>query len=250
MKIIKYHQYGYGTEYGPDHSLTNNWNPDLDYGNEYVNVYFNIDTPTYDYNCGFYSEKDRTNWYTEIKKLIASFGILEDSGFTVENSNEKCAYLYAHPQQISGVILKNDVKKIAESISKMVLSSLRWVDLYETVYVMTDDIYEHYLNSRDVEIERELFKSCHTSRKTNYLYAYDVCRTVADKFRLRRLGINDGKNYGSGQTIEHIMKLIYEMADNGLVVIYDSPNNGKYVRSINKTEQKKLKSKKMLNMVL
>lgn len=45
---IKYHQYGLGYEYGEDHALTNNWNPDEDYGNEYSNVYFNIDTPTYD----------------------------------------------------------------------------------------------------------------------------------------------------------------------------------------------------------
>ena len=42
---IKYHQYGLGYEYGEDHALTNNWNPDEDYGNEYSNVYFNIDTP-------------------------------------------------------------------------------------------------------------------------------------------------------------------------------------------------------------
>ena len=34
---IKYHQYGLGNEYGADHMLTDNWNPDMDYGNEYVN---------------------------------------------------------------------------------------------------------------------------------------------------------------------------------------------------------------------
>ena len=53
MKNIKYHQNGVGYEYGADHTLTDNWNPDVDYGNEYVNVYFRIDTPSYDYNCGF-----------------------------------------------------------------------------------------------------------------------------------------------------------------------------------------------------
>lgn len=42
---ILYHQYGTGNDYGADHHLTNNWDPDFDYGNEYVNVYFNIDTP-------------------------------------------------------------------------------------------------------------------------------------------------------------------------------------------------------------
>lgn len=54
---IKYHEYGLGNEYGTDHTLTNNWNPDLDYGNEYVKVYFNIDTPTYDYSNGWETEE-------------------------------------------------------------------------------------------------------------------------------------------------------------------------------------------------
>lgn len=40
MKNIKYHQNGVGYEYGADHTLTDNWNPDADYGNEYVSVYF------------------------------------------------------------------------------------------------------------------------------------------------------------------------------------------------------------------
>lgn len=50
---ILYHQYGTGNDYGADHHLTNNWDPDFDYGNEYVNVYFNIDTPSYDADCSF-----------------------------------------------------------------------------------------------------------------------------------------------------------------------------------------------------
>lgn len=38
---IKYHQYGCGNDYGDDHYLTDNWNPDYDYGSQYVEVYFN-----------------------------------------------------------------------------------------------------------------------------------------------------------------------------------------------------------------
>lgn len=44
---IKYHQYGCGNDYGDDHYLTDNWNPDYDYGSQYVEVYFNINTPSY-----------------------------------------------------------------------------------------------------------------------------------------------------------------------------------------------------------
>lgn len=131
---IKYHQYGCGNDYGDDHYLTDNWNPDYDYGSQYVEVYFNINTPSYMHAkdssaFGFASDETRDEWYAAASKVIASFDILEDSGYNVENSAEKRAYLYPHPQQISGVILKNDVRKVAEAIECMSLSSIRWVDL-------------------------------------------------------------------------------------------------------------------------
>lgn len=53
---IKYHQNGIKNEYRVDHQLTNNWNPDEDYGNEYVNVYFRMETKGYGYPS-FYSQK-------------------------------------------------------------------------------------------------------------------------------------------------------------------------------------------------
>lgn len=241
MANIKYHQNGVGREYGADHTLTNNWNPDTDYGNEYVNVYFRIDTPSYDYNCGFSSDDDRQKWHKEVSELIKSFGIFEGCGYDIENIKDKQAHLYAHPQDISGVILKNDVKKVAEAISKMKLSSIRWVDLYETVYVISDEEYEKYLSGRDEEIRKALFDSCHTTRTTKYYSAFDVCRDLAGMFRLNRLGLNDGRNYGGGQTINHIMKIIDEMATTGLLVIAKGKDDLKLVRSINKTEQKRLK---------
>ena len=139
---IKYHQNGIGNEYGADGKLTDNWNPSADYGNEYVKVYIRINVSSYDCAAGFFnSETDRENFYTEASKLIKSFGILEDCGYSVEHSKEKQAYLYVHPQNISGVIRKNDVKKVAEAFDNMENVSVRWVDLYATVYVMTDAEY-------------------------------------------------------------------------------------------------------------
>lgn len=236
---ILYHQYGTGNDYGADHHLTNNWDPDFDYGNEYVNVYFNIDTPSYDADCSFESKEMQNLWSKEASNLISSFGILEDSGYSVENGKDKRAYLYAHPQQISGIILKNDVKKIAEAVSSMKYSSLRWVNLYATVYEITDEEYEEFLTSKDTEIKQALFDGCHTTRTTKYYNVFDVCRDIAGRFRLKRLGINDGTNFGSGQTIEHIMKLIDQMSAEGLLIIRENKDHEKYVRSLNKSEQKK-----------
>lgn len=206
---IKYHQYGCGNDYGDDHYLTDNWNPDYDYGSQYVEVYFNINTPSYMHDkdpsaFGFASDEARDEWYAAASKVIASFDILEDSGYNVENSAEKRAYLYPHPQQISGVILKNDVRKVAEAIECMSLSSIRWVDLYDTVYVLSDEAYEKYLMFKDEALKKDLFDVCQTPRITRFYDAIEISRALAMKYRLKRLGINDGRNYGSGQTIDHM----------------------------------------------
>lgn len=241
---ILYHQYGIGPEYGEDHHLTDNWNPDLDYRNEYVRVYFNIDTPSYNCNSGFSSPKDRDNWNTEASNLIKSFGILEDSGYQVEHSDEKCAYLYPHPHHFSGVILKNDVKKIAEAISQMKLSSIRWVDLHETVYVLSDEEYGKYLEGKKEEIRKLLFEKSATNRTVKYYDALDVARIVAKTIRLRRLGIGDGRTYGVGQTAEYILDVAKEMVREGYLKSVDERGR-LYIRSLNKTEQKKSKLKMM-----
>ena len=242
---IKYHQWGTGNEYGQNFELTDNWNPNADYGNEYVNVYFRIDTPLYD-DCSydFKSDEASESWHTETSELIKSFGVMDGSRYDIERSKEKQAYLYAHPQSISGVILKNDVKRIAEAISKMELSSICWVDLYETVYVISNNEYEEYLNGKRDEIRKELFVKSATTRTTKYYNAFDIARSIADKFRLNRLGINDGKNYGGGQTIDYILNVADEMIEEGYLKFFERGGE-KYIRSINKTEQKKAKLKSL-----
>ena len=242
---IKYHQWGTGDEYGANFELTDNWNPNADYGNEYVSVYFRIDTPLYDdCICDFKSDEDSEKWHAETSELIKSFGVMDGSIYDITRSKEKCAYLYAHPQNISGVIRKNDVKRIAEAISKMELSSIWSVDLYETVYVISDNEYEEYLNGRRDEIRKELFVESATPRITKYYNAFDIARSIADKFRLNRLGINDGKNYGGGQTIDYILNVADEMIEEGLLKSFEQ-NGEKYIRSLNKTEQKKSKLKNL-----
>lgn len=237
---IKYHQYGIENDYGKDHMLTNNWNPDADYGNEYVNVSFNINTLAYDRTNSFTSNTEREQWNADASTLIKSFGIMEDCGFHVEHNLEKCAYLYAHPQQISGVVLKNDVKKIAEAIDKLPMSHIRWVDLRETVYVISDNEYEKYLDGKKDKIRKMLFEMSATTRKTKYYPLFDIAKCIADKVRLNRLGINDGKNYGSGQTIDYIMKIAHNMIDEGYLICVEH-YDVKYIRCLNKTEQKKSK---------
>jgi hypothetical protein len=86
-----------------------------------------------------------------------------------------------------------------------------------------------------------LFEKCQTARTNKFYYIFDVARSLADNYRLTRIGLNDGRNYGSGQTIEHIVKIIEQMITENYLVSFTDNNGNKLVRSINKTEQKKLK---------
>ena len=113
---------------------------------------------------------------------------------------------------------------------------LRWVDLYKTVYDISDSEYVEYLNGKETEIRQELFNQCQTVRTNKYYRCFDVCMSVADKFKLRRVGLNDE----SGQTMEFIKKVINKMLEDGLLIVVEISGN-KCIRSLNKTEQRKLK---------
>lgn len=243
MEAIKYHLNRVGNEYGADHTLTNNWNPDTDYGKDYVNIYFRIETNGYGYPNFSFSEEEGKAFDDEV------INVFKELGWTVEKGSfsGRCAtilkgkqHLYLHPQNFSGEILKNEVKQIAEALQKHDTFYLRWVDLYETVYDISDTEYEEYLVKKDEEIRKILFEQCQTKRTNKYFYVFDVCRNLAEKIRLRRVGLNDGRNSGSGQTIEHIKEIIDKMIKEGLLVSVEI-NGNECVRSLNKTEQKKLK---------
>ena len=242
MSNIKYHQNGIGNEYGEDHALTNNWNPDNDYGDEYVNVYFRIEALNYNYPSFNFTESQEKEFYTEVKNA------LEPLGWKAEDQKAwHCDYivkgkqkLYLHPQNFSGEILKNEVKNIAEALYKHDTFYLSWVDLYDTVYDISDNEYEEYLNEKKDEIQKVLFENFTTTRISKFYYVSDICRSLSEKFRLKRIGLNDGRNYGTGQTIQYIEKIIDEMIAKGLLVGL-TKNEQKFIRSLNKAEQKKLK---------
>lgn len=186
---------------------------------------------------------DREAVGKEIDEIFTSLGWkCEEKGFSgiCSTYTKGKSHLYMHPQNYSGEVLKSEIKSVAEAIEKAKTFSCRWVELFDTVYDITDTEYEEYLKSKDTEIRRALFETCATKRKTNYYYAFDVCRALANQFRLRRIGLNDGRNYGSGQTITHIMEVMDDMGIEGLLFVKEK-NGNKLVRTPNKTEQKQLK---------
>lgn len=224
--------------------LTDNWNPDVDYGNEYVNVYFRVKTPGFDWRNGSFENKESAEiWSTEAEKIISEFGYINGTEYSTRNTDNK-AHLYPHPQSFSGEIPKNDVKRVAERIAKSEFFKIEHVDLYSTIYVISDEEYEKYLDGKAEQIQETIFNLSRTKRTTLFCNTWDIAYSVAEKFRLRRLGLNDGRNYGSGQTIDYTLKIIDKMIENGLLIPM-AKNDREYIRSLNKTEQRQ-KFKKLL----
>lgn len=227
----------------------NNWDASKDYGKEYANVYFRIDCKYYGYPKFYFENQDnKSQFYNEVKSALYPLGWREENGkeewigdnwasVTIVKGGQ---HLYLHPQEFSGEVLKNDVKAIAEALQGYNTFKIELVDLYETVYDISDSEYEKYLQTKDTEIKKFVFDMCHTTRTKLFYSTYDVLRNVAMNIQLKRLNIrNESQGYLT-QTSEHINKVIEEMIADGYIVLGHS-DGMKCIRSINKTEQKALK---------
>ncbi len=234
---IKYHQQGTGNEYGADHTLTNNWNPELDYGNEYVKVYFQMETKGYGYPTFSFTVEDQEAFDMDLVEVFTSLGWkCKEKAY-----NGSCAtwikgkqHLYLHPQSFSGEVLKNEVKQIAEAVEKRNTFYLRWVDLYETVYDMTDEEYREVLSHKNDEIRKAALEICKTSRTNKYCYSSEVIRHLSNKFGMKQAG----KEKCSGIVILHVRKIIERLIAEGYLV---AAKDKELIRTINKTEQRKKK---------
>ncbi len=217
------------------------WNPDLDYGNEYVCVHFRINAKGYEYLSFRFTEEEKIAFDKELVEIFTSLGWeckeRELYGACQTWHNEK-SHLYLHPQDFSGEVLKNDIKAIAKALENNSTFVLRWVDLYETVFDMTDEEYEMILSKKDEEIRNTVLEVCKTTRSNKFCYANDVVRVLSEKFRVRRIGEEDGRTYGIGQSGRHIAGIIHMLENMGYLV---SARKGELIRTINKTEQKKKK---------
>lgn len=230
---IKYHQNGIGNEYGTDHQLTNNWNPDKDYGNEYVNIYFRMETEGYKYPSFNFTEEDRKTFDSELAEVFTSL----DWKCGKEAYSGSCTtwykgkqHLYLHPQDFSGEVLKNEVKQIAEALEKRNTFYLRWVDLYETVYDMTDQEYESALSCKDGEIRKAILENCKTTRTSKFYYTSNVMRDFCNKYGIKQIE----KEKYSGIAMIHMTKIVCELITEGYLI---AARDYELIRTINKTEQ-------------
>lgn len=235
--MIKYHEYRTNErDYGEDHKLTNNWNPDLDYGKEYAKVYFNMETEGYGYPSFSFTDEQREKFTDDINRIFSSIGwICEEperklSGVCARWRKGK-SHLYMHPQQFSGEVLKNDIQEVAKALQSGTVFSLRWVDIRETVYDISNEEYKDYLESRKKEICTALYEDFGTTRRDKAFDTMDVIKRLIKKYGLPRI-----EKEVDRIAISYIRNRIIDMATEGLVMIF---RDGDLMRSLNKTEKRK-----------
>lgn len=244
--MITYHDNLNGQQYGDDHMLTNNWNPNAEYGEkEYAQVHFRINAYHFDACIGFFqSEIDREEFNAEKVEVMKSLGWeIDDPSFCMTIRKGK-AHLYLHPQDFSGIVLKNDIKRIAEALDDCGTFTIRWVSIHETVYDISDEEINAYLETRHDELRKSLYQCCKTKRTNKYWFCDCIIDSLGRKFRLPLIDCRSVYDSNS-QTDEFISRVIDELENEGYLVKI-SQNGFDYVRSLNKTELKKAKLKEIV----
>lgn len=244
---ILYHDNTTGVQYINEH-LADNWDATIEYpDNAYVDVHFRTHCPSYrqGMGIGFKSDIENKAFSNDMAEVLISLGWsvnkIDNDCYGTDATKGK-SHLYVHPDDLSGSVLKNEVRTIAEALRENKTFSLRWVDLYETVYDITDDEYKAYIEGKRKEIYGLVLNSAKTTRTNLYKYTNDVLYYVARKIRLKRIGITDscGRMFDKVEQ-ETILGMITELIDRGYLVRHDTSDGYMCIRTINKTEQRQRK---------
>ena len=229
------------------HEYADNWDPNAKYGeNEYVSVHFRIECPAFRGQYGNFANNEDNDAFTEEKlKAFQSIGWEEEK----PEFNGRCmtvvkgkASLYLHPQDFSGIVLKREVKQIAEALENNATFTIRWVDIYETVYDITDEEYAEYMAKKTKETWTLLFENCKTPRRNKYFYRYNIAEGIAKRIQLPRIGCRSVYDVNKG-ALEFVQKCIDDMIEQQYLFAAQNKNGYDCIRTPNKGELKQMGKK-------
>lgn len=236
--MIKYHDNIHGKQYGDDLMLTDNWESAAVYGeNEYINVHFRINCPTYAFtgrDYSFATVEQRDDFYSEAQAILRRFAVPEGlggryGGFPME-------HLYIHPQDISGVVAKNKVRPMAEAMNECATFSTCFVDLYEDISPMSNAEYLDGLKAQREQIEREILDAFKTKRSNLYIvggYGNSPLISVLEKHFVPRREAERANDDGVGYS--YIMEVFHSLVAAGKIVCANTKSGTGY-RTAKKNE--------------
>lgn len=159
----------------------------------YKNVYFRIETPVYyksGYGVGYESQEDKELFRETIKNIFIS----DNWEIKTEKYNHGCdsvikdkQELYLHPQEITGVVLEENISYIENLLSNNEVFSFRKTDIYDSIFDITDEEYLIILTEKKSEIENDLLEIYKTKRSNLYITDSSPISRVMNKYRIKRL---------------------------------------------------------------
>lgn len=200
----------------------------------FAKVYFRIDTVGFDCCNGSFTNTDnREAFLKEATEIIKSFGVVESSGYKQNNE-----YLYAHPQNISGIVAKSKIMAIAEAINNSKTMKIRWTDVYEEYAIISDEDYTKILDSKRGDMKKYIIENCFTKRTNLFKSRFEIAINVQEKFKTNRInGIEDINTHKT--TFNFAQNVIDQLIENGYLIQVIQYDEAELIRSLNKTEQKK-----------
>lgn len=191
----------------------------------YRKVYFRIDTPSYyknKYGVGFENE-DGQIFQRDITDLfLASGWEIQKERYSIGGCNtitKDKQELYLHPQQVSGVVIEENIPAIEKLLSTSALFTFRNTDIYEEVFDLTDEEYINILKSKRKEIENDILKTYRTKRSNLYITeTWTPLDNILSKYRIKRLSHYIGVYSSSNSDIQYIQEIFEELVNNKRII--------------------------------
>jgi hypothetical protein len=204
---------------------------------DYKNIYFRIEAG-YKWGAGMEEDK-RAAFFSEVRTLF------ELGGWAVEEKEHSgscpvvcngLSRLYCHPMEISGELAENLVEQVKDILLKATTFKHYATDEYETIYDMTDETYQAYLNKNKEQIQSEILNSFITKRINLCYDEYDAGRIlnrIGNKWHIHR--IQNGKNWRQADMPESIIinSIFDSMVNDGRIMTCKT-KNGKGYRTAKK----------------
>ena len=208
-------------------------------GQEYYDVNFYIDTPTYrkhDHQPSF-EESDCLAFNRESTSFLKSMGYRVNGSEDYDNDVYigEHGELYIHPDSIRGHLPIEEVERLHDKLSgREGLFTGRWTDVLAVLEIISEQELSRRLELSATALEALIFDRLKTTRRNKYFEIHDWAGLV-----YTLLGFQFMKDYIHREAVtQHIKQVVSRLVISGRLMSYVSEGVTVY-RTANKGEQAK-----------
>ena len=182
----------------------------------YRNVHFRLDSG-YEWGKGLDKELSE-NFHDEINNLFIEAGWeIREPKFSsaCPNAVNGKNRLYLHPIDASGEVREDLIPEVENILSKGTTFKFRKTDIYEVLFDMSDEEYQHYLEGKRGQIEDDLLTLFKTKRKNLFVANTSAAiEKTKEKYRIQRVSEHMGRS-SSDLEWRYVDKVFRDMVKQG-----------------------------------